>query len=60
MSSNINKEVKRLSDLDIVWLGVAGARVEVRRLEIMGTASWFWILAGNGFIIPLPRHPISR
>ena len=44
--------MKRLSDQDNVWLGVARAREEVRRLQILGTESWFWILAGSGRMIP--------
>ena len=31
---------------------MARAREEVRRLQILGTESWFWILAGSGCRIP--------
>ena len=44
--------MKRLSDQDNVWLGVARAGEEVRRLLSLGTESWFWILAGSGCRIP--------
>ena len=58
-----NLSVKKLSDLENVWLGLARAKGEVRRLEIVGSRKLFQVFAGSGCIIltPLPylRHPTS-
>ena len=35
------------------------AREEVRRLQMLGTESWFWILTGGGRRIPTSTAPAA-